>query len=62
MFKQYGYDYHPFVAVFCEKLATRARYTVKFQDLLEATNYCLWKDYDKQILKDSVNEWLKWLD
>lgn len=62
MHKQYGYDYHPFVAVFCEKLATSSRYTVKFQDLLETTNYCLWKNYDKEILKNSVNEWLKWLD
>lgn len=62
MFNTYGYEYHPFVAVFCEKLATNSRYTIKFQDLLESTNYCLWKNYDKDVLKVSLERWLKWLD
>jgi hypothetical protein len=62
MHKTYGYDYHPFVAVLCESLAVNPRYTVKFKDLLDDGQYCLWEKYDETILKKSVEHWLKWLD
>lgn len=46
----YGYDYHPYVTVFCESLATMRRYTLKAQYLFEPDNYFLWTDYDLDAL------------
>lgn len=54
MHKTYGYDYHPFVAVLCESLAVNPRYTVKFKDLLENGQYCLWQNYDEFIFTHMV--------
>ena len=47
----YGYDYHPFVTVWCENLATDRRYILKAQYLFEPDNYFLWKDYDHELLR-----------
>lgn len=47
----YGYDYHPFVTVWCENLATDRRYVLKAQYLFEPENYFLWKDYDLSLLR-----------
>lgn len=46
----YGYDYHPYVTVFCESLATMRRYTLKAQYLFEPDQYFLWVDYDLDAL------------
>jgi hypothetical protein len=42
----FNYDYHPYVTIFCESLATEARYTSKFVYLYEPDHYFLWADYD----------------
>lgn len=51
----YGYDYHPFVTVWCENLATDRRYVLKAQYLFEPENYFLWKDYDLGLLRTYLN-------
>lgn len=51
----FGYDYHPFVTVWCENLATDRRYTLKAQYLFEQENYFLWKDYDLGLLRTYLN-------
>ncbi len=61
--ERFGYDYHPFVTVMCESLATNPRYTTKFPFLLEPDQYFCWVDYDERAL----GEWLRgrcraWLD
>lgn len=47
----YGYNYHPYVTIFCESLATLPRYTTKFTYLYEPDNYFLWADYDVALLR-----------
>lgn len=47
----FGYDYHPFVTVWCENLATDRRYVLKAPYLFEPDNYLLWKEYDPGILR-----------
>lgn len=58
----FGYDYHPFVTVFCEELATNPRYTQKARFLFEPKQYFLWVNYDERALCDYLNarcrEWL----
>ena len=59
----YGYDYHPYVTVFCENLATDRRYTLKFRYLFEPDNYFLWVGYDLDNLKNYLEGRCKaWLD
>jgi hypothetical protein len=59
----YGYPYHPFVAVFCEALATNPRYTRKFSYLLEPGQYFLWVDYDFDLLCQYLRSRCElWLD
>lgn len=52
----YGYDYHPFVTIFCEDLATTARYTQKIPYLIEPGHYLFWVDYDEDILSAYLND------
>ena len=60
--RHFGYDYHPYVTVFCEALAKNPRYTTKFKYLIEPDNYFLWEDYDLEALKryldDRCEAWL----
>ena len=59
----YGFHYHPFVTICCESLATLPRYTSKFPHLFEPDHYCLWVDYDEQLLADFLNGRCRaWLD
>jgi hypothetical protein len=59
----YGYDYHPYVTVFCENLATDRRYTLKFRYLFEPDNYFLWVGYDLDNLKNYLEGRCQaWLD
>lgn len=59
----YGYDYHPYVTIWCESLAVLPRYTRKAKHLFEPDQYFLWADYDL----DSLCKYLRgrcaaWLD
>jgi hypothetical protein len=58
----YGYDYHPYVTVFCENLAEDPRYTRKYMYLCEPDQYFLWKGYDAEALcrylRQRCAEWL----
>lgn len=63
MHEVYGYDFHPYVTIFCESLAELPRYTRKFVYLCEPDQYFLWRGYDL----DSLCEYLRarcreWLD
>lgn len=59
----YGYDYHPFVTVWCENLAVDCKYVLKARYLFEPNNYVLWRDYDHDILADYLNaRCAAWLD
>lgn len=49
-----GLDYHPFVTVMCEDLATMDRYTAKHPFYFEDDHYFLWKDYDLDLLADFI--------
>jgi hypothetical protein len=58
----YGYDYHPYVTVFCESLAELRRYTLKAQYLFEPNHYFLWTGYNHDtlcaFLRARCTEWL----
>lgn len=58
----YAYDYHPFVTVFCERLATLSRYTRKAEFLFEKNQYFNWANYDLEklceYLRGRCAEWL----
>jgi hypothetical protein len=58
----FGYDFHPYVTVFCDHLATDARYTTKFPYLYEPDHYLLWVDYDLELvclfLRERCAAWL----
>lgn len=47
-----GFDYHPFVTIMCESLATLERYTSKHPFYFEDGHYFLWEDYDLDLLAD----------
>lgn len=49
-----GLDYHPFVTVMCESLATLDRYTVKHPFYFEEDHYFLWAGYDLDLLADFI--------
>lgn len=59
---EFGYDYHPFVTIFCESLATLPRYTRKAEYLFEPGQYFNWIDYDLDalcaFLHSRCEEWL----
>lgn len=50
--ERYGYEYHPFVTIFCESLATNRRYTRKAEFFFEPGQYLNWVDYDENILRN----------
>lgn len=59
----FGYDYHPFITVFCENLATDRKYTLKIKNLIEKDNYVLWVSYDQNLLGRFLQErCIKWLE
>ena len=62
MKEEFGYDYHPFVTIFCESLATNRRYTEKFKHLIPEEQYHLWVRYEKarliRFLKARCEAWL----
>lgn len=59
----YGYDYHPFVTIFCESLATLPRYTRQHAFLYRPDEYFLWADYDRDLLADFLEaRCIQWLD
>ena len=59
----FGYDYHPFVTVWCENLAVDRRYIMKAPYLFEPDNYVLWRDYDRDLLATYLNaRCAAWLD
>ncbi len=60
---RYGYNYHPFVTVMCESLATNRRYTLKAAFLFEPDQYFLWVDYDLSLLCEYLQSRCRdWLD
>lgn len=60
---RYGYDYHPFVTIMCEALATNPRYTRKSAYYYELNQYFNWIDYDFDSLCRFLNErCTEWLD
>lgn len=52
----YGYDYHPFVTIMCESLATDDRYTIKHPYFFEDDHYFCWVDYDLPSLSAYIRE------
>lgn len=59
----YGYDYHPFVTVFCESLATLPRYTRKAEFIFEKGQYFNWVNYDTDALCEYLRRLcVEWLD
>ncbi len=63
MKEKYGWEYHPYVTIFCESLATNPRYTQKAHYVFEPDQYFLWKDYDQEALCRFLNErCAAWLD
>ena len=59
----FGYDYHPFITVFCENLATDRKYTLKIKNLIEKDNYVLWVSYDQNLLRKYLRErCIEWLE
>jgi hypothetical protein len=60
---RFGYDYHPYVTIFCESLAVNPRYTEKAVHYYEPGQYVLWVDYDMVILKEFLDSKCReWLD
>lgn len=47
-----GLDYHPYVTILCESLATDDRYTLKYPYFFEKNHYFCWVDYDLDALAD----------
>lgn len=61
--KRYGYDYHPFITIMCEALATNPRYTRKSPYFFEPLQYFNWVNYDYDALCKYLNERCSdWLD
>lgn len=61
--EMYGYDFHPFVTVWCDNLATDRKYVLKARYLFEPDNYFLWRGYDLDLLSEYLNARCSaWLD
>lgn len=57
-----GLNYHPFVTIMCENLATDVRYTLKHPFYFEEEHYFLWVDYDLDALADYIAKLtVRWL-
>lgn len=54
-----GFEYHPFVTIMCESLATDERYTRKFPDFYEPGQYFLWADYNIDSLEQFLLEMVR---
>ena len=60
---RFGYDYHPYVTIFCEAHAVNPRYTEKALYFFEPDQYLLWVDYDQQLLAEFLlSRCAAWLD
>ena len=60
---KFEYDFHPFVTIFCENLATDRRYTLKASYFFEQDNYFLWKDYDETLIANYLKQrCAAWID
>lgn len=57
-----GYDYHPYVTILCESLATDHRYVTKHPFYFEEDHYFCWVNYDLDSLADYIayiaDKWL----
>ena len=63
MHELYGYDYHPYVTIWCESLAVLPRCTRKAVHLMEPDQYFLWKDYELGPLCEYLRaRCVAWLD
>jgi hypothetical protein len=61
--ERYGFDYHPFVTVFCESLAVDRRYTEKIRQMIDYPHYCLWANYRRDLLARWLDDLTRvWLD
>ncbi len=49
-----GYDYHPYVTILCESLATDDRYVIKHPFYFEQDHYFCWVNYDLDSLADFI--------
>lgn len=59
----YGYEFHPYVTVWCESLATLRKYTQKAPFLFEPDQYFLWVGYDPEALCEYLRARCRaWLD
>lgn len=59
----FEYDYHPFITVWCESLASLPRYTRKAAFLMEPDQYFLWEGYDPEALCRYLSQrCAAWLD
>lgn len=56
-----GLPYHPFVVIFCGRLAENTRYIRKFEYYIEPYHFLLWKNFDKKVLWEYIrrifNDW-----
>jgi hypothetical protein len=56
-------DFHPYVTVFCDSLATLPRYTAKIPYFFEPDDYLLWVDYRPDLLAEFLRKrCAQWLD
>lgn len=59
----FGYEYHPFVTIFCESLAELPRYTRKARYFFEDGQYFLWRGYELEPLCEFLrSRCTAWLD
>ena len=62
MHRLYGYEYHPYVTIWCDSLAILPRYTHKASFLFEEGQYFLWKGYELEplctFLRSRCTAWL----
>lgn len=58
-----GYEYHPFVTIMCESLATEDRYVTKHPTYFEPDQYFCWADYNLADLAELIDGLrAKWLE
>lgn len=58
-----GYEYHPFVTIMCESLATDDRYVTKHSTYFEPDQYFCWVDYNLAELAAFIDGLrAKWLE
>lgn len=57
-----GMAYHPFVTVFCGRLAVDGRYVTKLPFLVPDGHRLLWRDHDRRLFDDFFSGWADRLD